>query len=292
MYHPKPDGSYVYSRSSSQTITYYEEQQQDQTEIKSFDRREWRYTNQGFQKLDCSTLLFMKDAPLRKPNLDGEVECITWYQPQQPTPSRMSSASSEYIAPHNRYEGYQPRSGIRGNGSFSGSSHSRSTSRQPHSVSQPRARSMSRDVTRKPTRQAPRVVRERAQPKHSLMPVVNLVGESRPVRRAKRAAKAAVSARAAPVQQARRAVRLEDGTWVKGASARICFEWRDRRSCRFGSRCKFSHCLPKQQQRCAPACSRPPYRRTYPRAKPQTSKPVKSNINSFSTLFENDEESW
>jgi len=286
MYHPTPDGSYVYSRSSSQTITYYEEQQQDQTEIKSFDRREWRYTNQGFQKLDCSTLLFMKDAPLSKPNLDGEVECITWYQPQQPTRSRMSSTSSEYIAPHNRYEGYQPRSGIRGNGSFSGSSHSRSTSRQPHSVSQPRARSMSRDVTRQPTRRASGVARERAQPKQSLMPVVNLVGELRRVRRANRAAKAPGSARAAPVQQAPRAVRRKDGTWVKGASALtrrqppICFEWRDHGSCRFGSRCKFSH-HPR------------PARSTYPRAKPQTSKPVKSNnINSFSALYECGEESW
>merc|ERR1712242_71711 len=156
-------------------------------------------------------------------------------------------------------------------------------------MGQPRARSVSRDVTRMPARRAQRVPRERAQPQQPLMQVVNLVGR---VPKSKRTAKAPVSTRSAPAVQRPRAVKRKDGTWVKGDKALqppVCFEFRDTGYCRFGNRCKFSHSLPKQAQRCQPATRS----RAYVRPKPQPSKPAKrTNNNRSSTLFESGDATW
>lgn len=273
MYRYIPEtNEYVYT-SNSEVQTY----QSSYTETTEQYTTEEQWTvsmEHGYAKAQASDVLFQNDPKVvHTPKVAEDYatpECVTWYQAK--TPIEKPSNSTEYVAPHRRFVGYDQTntyyrtSNIRRRNTISSSgdsshhnAHSRSTSRQPQFQPVPQhTRSVSR-ATRYPAR-APAVARERAQQKPQLMPVYNMVGSKRKTRRSS-TTKSQQTFRRSPHQRSRQQVQPEEtqlvrkvkGRWIKGDVARpttskaVCFQFRDQGFCDWGLKCRFSHDIPQKK---------------------------------------------
>lgn len=273
MYTFSEEGGYSFT----QTITMetYQHSSQTQTTYQKTTTTDWEFTPHGYSHVPASDALFKGDkttTPKFVPRQSEEEteyrQCQTWYTPSKPV--QKCSPSQEYLAPHNRYEGYakthnkKGRSNIRGHtisssGESSRHAQSRSQSRQrQYSQAQPRhQRSASRSS--QPQRQqhrayptGPAISRERAQQRPNLMPVINLTRkpkESSPSTR-KQATHCPVAAPQEPAQ----GLQKVKGKWHKGYVApkapepKICFKFYKHGTCSWGDRCKFEHVAKKQKR--------------------------------------------